>query len=65
MNVTARLIDPVRVMCACTGSVRELSLRQAQLAKMRSLQDDYLVCLQEQDRLSHKLKTPSPVGTSL
>lgn len=41
------------------GSVRELTLRQAQLAKMRSLQDDFVVCLQDQENLNRRLKMPS------
>ncbi|ELU07159.1 hypothetical protein CAPTEDRAFT_216524 [Capitella teleta] len=41
------------------GSVREMNLRQAQIAKMRSLQDDVVVCHQDQEKLRLRLRKPS------
>ena len=45
-----------------SGSVQEASLRDDQVEHMKSLQDDYLRCLKQQNTLTSQLAASTPVG---
>ncbi len=46
------------MFCNLLGSRREAKLRTEQVSQMKSLQDDYLMCLKEQDRLEQEAIDP-------